>query len=434
MGNAVIYRPVYDAEVEYLESTGTQWIDTGVYGNDDTAIECRAYITDTTKRFNIVGARNGGTNTISIMFGAFGIDIAGEGIMSDFKNVTTNEGRLCVESSNITGIFVAYTSNSLRRVTDESSGNEWTLTQEVSEASPSQSIKIGYKDVGYPGSYGNAYIKLYYCKIWNGSTPIRDFIPVRIGSVGYLYDKVTKQLFANKGTGNFILGNDVSNAIIPQQRCVLYFGNQRSVIYERVYESYEWLKTDTGKPWIKVADGYNTDNNAYLETTFKCASVNTTTDIIIGVGSDNSFGCRLFVSGSVYVDIHKHTNGVLTSKRFSFATTPYKIWHVFINSNRYEFNDVSGIYELGNGFDAINRGYTGIYTNQNNNDMHYAETKMRVNNVEYDLVPCKLLQSIPAILDGNGIARQAGECGMWDKVNDKFYGNVASSGTFTVSN
>jgi hypothetical protein len=28
MGNRVIYRPAYDAEVEYLESTGTQWIDT----------------------------------------------------------------------------------------------------------------------------------------------------------------------------------------------------------------------------------------------------------------------------------------------------------------------------------------------------------------------------------------------------------------------
>ena len=35
-----------------------------------------------------------------------------------------------------------------------------------------------------------------------------DLIPVRVGQVGYMYDKVSRQLFGNSGTGNFILGND----------------------------------------------------------------------------------------------------------------------------------------------------------------------------------------------------------------------------------
>lgn len=48
------------------------------------------------------------------------------------------------------------------------------------------------------------------------------------------------------------------------------------------------------------------------------------------------------------------------------------------------------------------------------------------------LVPCQLLKSIPATLDANNIARSAGECGMYDSISGKFYGNVASSGTFTV--
>lgn len=47
-------------------------------------------------------------------------------------------------------------------------------------------------------------------------------------------------------------------------------------------------------------------------------------------------------------------------------------------------------------------------------------------------IPVKLLRSIPSKYDANGIARQAGECGMYDTVNDVFYGNVASSGTFSV--
>lgn len=39
---------------------------------------------------------------------------------------------------------------------------------------------------------------------------VRDFIPVRVGQVGYMYDKVSKQLFGNSGTGSFTLGSDVS--------------------------------------------------------------------------------------------------------------------------------------------------------------------------------------------------------------------------------
>jgi hypothetical protein len=49
-------------------------------------------------------------------------------------------------------------------------------------------------------------------------------------------------------------------------------------------------------------------------------------------------------------------------------------------------------------------------------------------------IPVKLLRPIPSKYDANGIARQAGECGMWDKVSNKFYGNVASTGRFTVLN
>ena len=35
-----------------------------------------------------------------------------------------------------------------------------------------------------------------------------DAIPVRVGNVGYIYDKVSGKLFGNAGTGSFILGPD----------------------------------------------------------------------------------------------------------------------------------------------------------------------------------------------------------------------------------
>ena len=37
---------------------------------------------------------------------------------------------------------------------------------------------------------------------------IFDFIPVRVGDIGYLYDRMSGQLFGNQGTGAFIIGPD----------------------------------------------------------------------------------------------------------------------------------------------------------------------------------------------------------------------------------
>lgn len=51
--------------------------------------------------------------------------------------------------------------------------------------------------------------KIYNAFIYNSNNDrILDLIPVRKGQVGYMYDKVSGQLFGNGGTGNFILGPD----------------------------------------------------------------------------------------------------------------------------------------------------------------------------------------------------------------------------------
>ena len=47
-------------------------------------------------------------------------------------------------------------------------------------------------------------------KMWRNNVLLRDFIPVRIGQVGYMYDKVSNKFFGNVGTGSFTLGPDVS--------------------------------------------------------------------------------------------------------------------------------------------------------------------------------------------------------------------------------
>jgi len=52
--------------------------------------------------------------------------------------------------------------------------------------------------------------KVYSYKLYDNDILVRDFIPVRIGNIGYMFDKVTGKMFGNSGTGNFILGPDIN--------------------------------------------------------------------------------------------------------------------------------------------------------------------------------------------------------------------------------
>lgn len=59
--------------------------------------------------------------------------------------------------------------------------------------------------------------KFYSSKFIINEKLFRNFIPVRVGNIGYMYDKVSGQLFGNSGTGSFILGPDVKTKELPSQ-------------------------------------------------------------------------------------------------------------------------------------------------------------------------------------------------------------------------
>lgn len=71
-------------------------------------------------------------------------------------------------------------------------------------------------------------MKLYKFSLTVDNVVVRDFIPVRKGQTGYLYDKVTKKLYGAI-SGNFILGPDIANPV-PNIRRVFRFGNKRFVM------------------------------------------------------------------------------------------------------------------------------------------------------------------------------------------------------------
>ena len=74
----------------------------------------------------------------------------------------------------------------------------------------SVSINISSSYTGNTFIYLNTdRVKFYKLKLYDSNGVLFDGIPVRVGNVGYMYDKVSGQLFGNAGTGSFILGPDI---------------------------------------------------------------------------------------------------------------------------------------------------------------------------------------------------------------------------------
>lgn len=190
-------------QVEYIESTGTQYIDTGYIPDNINGykIECEVCPTELANRYCILSGYNT-NNSISLEITAQ--DKArvyfyyGSGIALDkfFGTITSNKNTIIIEYLN--GRFT-------RTVNGETSSETINLLGTANESM--------YMFVDRQLRYSIFYkpLKMYKCKLYNNNYLIRDFVPCYRKSdneVG-LYDLVSNTFFTNSGTGEFIAGGDV---------------------------------------------------------------------------------------------------------------------------------------------------------------------------------------------------------------------------------
>lgn len=200
LGDKLLWQRLpYEAEIEYLEGSGTQYIDTLIVPTKNTSIECKYVFKEYNNTQIVFGCTDSATS-----------NDAKNGIL----NLHLTAGTRRVGFGNGSGTIFA--SNTLSQPNTEYViyfnkntvyvNETFIKTFPTSDWSTDKTLYIFGRNGGikYPL---NGYIE--YFKMWDGETLVRDYIPVRVGQVGYMYDKVSGQLFGNSGTGNFILGNDI---------------------------------------------------------------------------------------------------------------------------------------------------------------------------------------------------------------------------------
>ena len=200
MGNCLFMRkgethiaPHSYTRLAYLQYSGTQYIDMGFKATQNTKIEAKFH-NEQSANSAVFGADKAWTQD------SFGIWINDKIAV---PVVGTVSGTIGISYSSAYDTFTL-DKNTLKL----NGGTIWTASG-VSAFQTPTNVCLGA--VNRSGDVSEKFVgKMYYCKIWDNGTLIRDFIPIlRIsGDVG-MYDLVQHKFYGNAGTGTFT-GSEVA--------------------------------------------------------------------------------------------------------------------------------------------------------------------------------------------------------------------------------
>ena len=191
----------YDAEVEYLQSSGNCYIDTGITAGNTLQIELKMLHRNTQNNTSygfFFGSRVANNNK---QYGLL------ETYIGNYRYGNSQSSSYVMQNDTIV-LFTNTDQVNNMKVYDDNNVLLTTLSTNTSIFD--NGLKAGLFGCNTSGTYNyGSSITIYSLKMYKSSTLVRDFIPVRVGTVGYMYDRVSVQLFGNMGTGNFILGPDI---------------------------------------------------------------------------------------------------------------------------------------------------------------------------------------------------------------------------------
>lgn len=195
--------PIGYDELEYIESTGTQYIDTGVTITPTMAVEADVQVTVIEKQARIFGnARDSSAGYLS-----FALYLNGAN-QSQWATAMKDDGGDWVTSS-----VTADTNRHVHKL--DCTGNRKYKLDGVDKGNAHPTVTKStdgslyiFANHGAPDVTGYAQMRLYSCKIYNSGNVAHDYVPARRHSdcaLG-LYDTETDVFHPNAGTGKFCPG------------------------------------------------------------------------------------------------------------------------------------------------------------------------------------------------------------------------------------
>ena len=385
--------------VEYIKSTGTQWIDSGVTIGPSTWVEADLMF-DSAFDWNMMFGAWGELSLSLKSSKAVCVSVGGT-TSQDVGSSTTTGVKYHIELRPGVGYiqdnaayFVGGTSNScvgrnllLFAASDASTGNnpyQWT-------------------------SYGVG--KIYGLKIYsNNTTLVRDFVPCLnpSGTPG-LYDFKNKAFYSNKGSGSFS------------------YGAQMRSVARKVKKGYVGAALPSGYTPLDYIESTGTE---YIDTGFKH---NQNTRVVMDVQATSITANAWAFEGRIAY--YSAAQGVF------FYYDGYGTWcaDYATSDNRKQFSGIATTDRLSIDFNknsvTIN-GSTQTFTATSfqstcNLTLLAANTNGTVaGHLSARLYSCKIYDNGTLIRDFVPCKNESGTCGLFDVKNNRFYGNAGTKGSF----
>ena len=200
-------------ELEYIETTGTQYIDTGYIPNQNSKFDITFMTNEANTKADcpFFGVRDG------INSNAYTFWCHGQGYNGNESQVIFNDAAVSIGYFSLNKKYNLVISNGSCSLNNVS----YSLASASAGAPKSSLILFGLKTGTYVDSrryYGRA----YDFKIYDSNKLVRNFVPALNNSTGVvgMYDKANNKFYANNGTGKFVGGSTlgvITNSIVVSQ-------------------------------------------------------------------------------------------------------------------------------------------------------------------------------------------------------------------------
>ena len=412
-GGTVVLPDGY-TQLEYIQSSGTQYVDTGFKPNQNTGIIAKFQLLSSTGNQTPIFSR---TSRNVNSFGVF---------IDSNSRWTADYGTLRYTNNSIgaqTLINLNFDKNVVKFNNDS-----YTFDAQTFQGSSNLTI-FGMNTGGTVAN--NARMNFYSCEIYDNGTLIRSFIPCKnpSGIIG-LYDIINSQFYQNVGTGTFIAGPEAPKSTGISINCL---GSNKVVDIDDVQlqelsKDTEWIFQFVSGPLLP--DGYTqleyiqSSGSQYINTGFKPnqdTKISITVDFPLSGTSwlyggrtsagSNSLGF-LCESGSRYRFDYASSVNALTVK-------PTGKFTIDSDKNKCYINGELVFTATYTAFSSPVNMY--IFNNNNNGSLSGGSSAKLYNCSIYDngvlirsFIPCK---------------NASGTVGLYDSINNRFYQN-SGSGTF----
>lgn len=380
-------------ELTHIESSGTQYIDTGVIGRSGVSVNLTFELTSTSESM-LVGSWSSSGRFYVLMVNGTTFQY-GYGSLKNISGVVAATGtKYSVKAAMLTGSQTVEVNGVT--VVGDSDANSYNTEKTLFL------FANHYTDASPAIDFAKA--KLQDCQIYENGNLVRDFVPCinPDGAVG-LYDLVTKTFFGNSGTGSFGAG------VVPRK-------------LPEGYTQVEYIESN-GTQYINTGFKPNQDTRVVIDMQGGASTAQSFVGMFVGAG--NSSGSTYFMfgkeSGSTWRNgAYYHTQAYSGNTNTQAAYLKRRT--VDFNGNVVGFGAGEEIHTFDKTTFSIDTPIAIFAVLKGSTIPYYGKIL---------LYSCQIYDNGTLVRDFVPCKNSGGVYGLYDITNDVFYQN-AGSGTFTA--